>query len=76
MDRRNTDIEKIGMLPAQIFLGRRLKTDIPMTSPLLGSPNAKKGEVGSRIKLRKNMLKFFYDQHAGKLLRPLHDGKK
>ncbi|XP_062570398.1 uncharacterized protein K02A2.6-like [Saccostrea cucullata] len=35
LDYRNTNIEEIGLSPAQMFLGRRLKTDLPTASPLL-----------------------------------------
>ncbi|XP_061193733.1 uncharacterized protein K02A2.6-like [Saccostrea echinata] len=33
----NTNIEEIGLSPAQMFLGRRLKTDLPIASPLLSA---------------------------------------
>ena len=40
------------MSPSQMFLGRRLKTDLPITSPLLESAN-QKSEIRSRMKFRK-----------------------
>ena len=32
MDYRNTNIEDIVMSPSQLYLGRRIKTDIPVTT--------------------------------------------
>lgn len=37
LEYRNTQIDEIGLSPAQMFLGRRLKTTIPTTLPLLKS---------------------------------------
>ncbi|KAK3108757.1 hypothetical protein FSP39_014959 [Pinctada imbricata] len=48
---RNTNIEDIGMSPAQMFLGRRLKTDLPTTVPLLRHSHST--EVEDRLKSRK-----------------------
>lgn len=35
MDYRNTEIQGLGKSPAQMFLGRRLKTNLPATADLL-----------------------------------------
>lgn len=75
MDYRNTIIEEIGMSPAQLFLGRSLKTDLPTTAPLLGPP-CRSNDIKERMKLRKRKQKFFYDRHSGKELRPFDNGEK
>ena len=74
MNCRKTEIEEIGMSPSQVFLGRRQKTDLPMTSPLLESVNHK-SELRSRMTFCKDKYKFFYDKHAGNQLRPLSKGE-
>ena len=38
---RNTKIDNIGLSPAQIFLGRMLKTSLPTAAPLLTPGNSK-----------------------------------
>ena len=74
MNYRNTEIEAIGMSPSQMFLGRRLNIDLPMSYPLLESAN-QKSEIGSRMKFCKVKYKFYYDKHAGNKLRPLGEGE-
>ena len=62
------------MSPSQMILGRRLKTDLPMTSPLLESAN-QKSENRSRMQFRKDKYKIYYDKHAGNQLKPLSEGE-
>lgn len=73
---RNTPIDDIGMSPAQLFLGRRLKTDLPTTTPLLDTNNSSFKEVQMRLKTRKMMRNVNADIHCGKELRNLYKGEK
>ena len=75
MDYRNTNIEEIGMSPSQLFLDRRIKTDMPVTTPLLLQSPSGNSEIKSRMKLCKDQYKFYYDKHAGNQLRPLREGE-
>ena len=73
MDYRNTNIEEIGLSPAQMFLGRRLKTELPTTAPLLSSTTSL-DDIKSRMRTRKATQKLNFDRHAGKELKPLATG--
>jgi hypothetical protein len=72
-DYRNTNIEEIGLSPAQMFLGRRLKTELPTTAPLLSSTTSL-DDIKSRMRTRKATQKLNFDNHAGKELKPLATG--
>ena len=72
LDYRNTNIEEIGLSPAQMFLGRRLKTDLPTTSPLLETNP--QHEIKMRMTVRQAKQKYYFDQHSGKELKSLHSG--
>ncbi|XP_062574843.1 uncharacterized protein K02A2.6-like [Saccostrea cucullata] len=75
LDYRNTNIEEIGLSPAQMFLGRRLKTDLPTASPLLSAATSS-NDLKMRMETRKTRQKLYFDRHAGRELRPLHSGEK
>ena len=68
---RNTVLEDIGLSPAQLFLGRMLKTDIPTTEPLLSANDKLSREITTKLKMRKWKQKEHYDKHAAKT--PLRD---
>ncbi|XP_033731071.1 uncharacterized protein K02A2.6-like [Pecten maximus] len=72
---RNTVIEDLGLSLAQMFFGRRLKTDIPTTAPLLSPDKIPTSDIKMRLKIRKEKAKMYYDQHAGKELPPLDNGE-
>ncbi|XP_062620781.1 uncharacterized protein K02A2.6-like [Saccostrea cucullata] len=67
---RNTAIEDLGLSPAQLFLGRMLKTDIPTAEPLLHNPKMTQ-EINMRLKTRKWQQKINFDKHVSKT--PLRD---
>lgn len=73
---RNTPIDNIGMSPAQLFLGRRLKTDLPTTSPLLSSETNSTSELKLRLKTRKLMQNIDSEKHTGSELRNLFKDEK
>ncbi|XP_062604074.1 uncharacterized protein K02A2.6-like [Saccostrea cucullata] len=72
---RNTAIDMLGKSPAQLFFNRRLKTDLPVASPLLEPNSVGMQEVQERLKTRKYQQKLYYDAHAGKELRDLYPGE-
>ena len=72
---RNTPLEKLGLSPSQLFLVRRLKTDLPTTAVLLKPEPHNSQEVEERIKTKKYQDKLHYDKHAGKELRDLYPGE-
>ena len=74
LDYRNTPLD-IGYSPAQLFLGRRLKTSLPTSAPLLQPQGLDLHEVNDRLKTRQIKAKFYHDRHSGKDLKPLKIGE-
>ena len=75
---RDTIINPIGLSPAQMFLGRRLKTTLPVTSPLL-KPNqhtCNADVVQSRKEYSQMKQKSYFDKHCGKEQKYLEPGDK
>ncbi|KAK3107438.1 hypothetical protein FSP39_014641 [Pinctada imbricata] len=72
MDYRNTPLENIGYSPAQLFLGRRIKTMLPTTSDLLRTPNSKL--IQEKLRNRQAKAKHHFDRKAGKPLSQLKVG--
>jgi len=70
---RNTPLEGIGLLPAQLLMGHRLKTSLPTHADLLKTHGAQ--EVKEHFKRRKLKEKLYYDKHSGKELPPLNGEK-
>ncbi|VDI20639.1 Hypothetical predicted protein [Mytilus galloprovincialis] len=71
LDYRSTAITELELSPAQIFYGRRLKTTLPTTAPLLNVNNSQ----DTRRKLKERQSKYYYDRHS-KPLEPLQNGQK
>ena len=74
LDYRNTPLD-IGYSAAQLFLGRRLKTSLPTSAPLLQPQGLDLHEVHDRLKTRQIKAKFYYERHSGKDLKPLKIGE-
>ena len=72
---RNTPLH-IGLSPAQLFLGRRVRTSLPTSAPLL-SPLSTKDmkDIQERLKGRQMKYKADYDHRCGRESRPLHEGE-
>jgi hypothetical protein len=60
---RNTTNESLGLSPAQLFLGRMLKTDIPTAETLLHNDKMTQ-EINMRLKTRKWQQKINFDKHV------------
>jgi hypothetical protein len=73
MNYRNTPLEEINQSPAQLMMGRRLKTSLPTAAPLLKSPAS--NEVKRILKKQKEKQKQYYDKRTGKELPPLQPGE-
>ena len=71
---RNTVIDDIGLSPAQMFFNRRLKTTLPISSPLLEYGTLPKN-LRKQMKSRQKKQKHYYDR-GSKPLKPLHPGDK
>ncbi len=69
---RNTNIEEVGLSPAQMFMGRRLKTDIPATSPMLAPQTSP--EIKMRLEVRQAKQKLQFEKRSGDELKPLNEG--
>ncbi|XP_061173501.1 uncharacterized protein LOC133182663 [Saccostrea echinata] len=75
LDYGKTNIEEICLSPAQMFLGRRLKTELPTASLLLSAATSS-SDLKMRMETRKTKQKVYFDRHAGRELRPLESGEK
>jgi hypothetical protein len=73
MNYRNTPLEEINQSPAQLMMGRRLKTSLPTAAPLLKSRAS--DEVQRILKKQKEKQKQYYDKRTGKELPPLQPGE-
>ena len=71
---RNTPLEGIGLSPAELLMGRRLKKSLPTHADLLKRLGAK--EVKEHFEKRKLKEKVYYDKHSGKELPSLNNGEK
>jgi len=74
LNHRNTPLEGIRLSPAQLFIGRRLKTSLPTHADLLKTHGAQ--EVKEHFQKRKPKEKVNYDKHSVKELPPLNKGEK
>jgi transposase InsO family protein len=70
---RNTPIDGIGLSPAQMLMGRRLRTKLPVMKKLLNTE--KSSEIKEKLQLKQDNCKKQYDKHAGKQLKPLKPGQ-
>ncbi|XP_053374213.1 uncharacterized protein K02A2.6-like [Mercenaria mercenaria] len=74
MDYKNTELDGVGLSPAQLFLNRRLKTKLPIAKELLKPDNSK--EISEKLSKRQQKQKFYYDRHVQrKALKPLQNGE-
>ena len=69
---RNTPLERINLSPAQLLMGRRLKTTLPTTAALLRPQGAR--EIKHMLEKMKEKEKQQYDRHCGRELPSLHTG--
>ena len=63
LDYRNSPLDT-GFSPAQLFLGRRLKTTLPTTSKLLQPGHGSSKERHSEMVSRRQKQKFYFDKKA------------
>ena len=73
LDWCNTPSEGIGTSPAQRFLGRRCRTLLPITGPLL-CPRYSTVEDTEALKTQKIKQQVYYDRHV-KTLKPIQPGQ-
>ena len=71
---RDTVLESTGLSPAQMFLGRRLKNTLPVTTPLLKAQNHDWEAVKERKIQAQENQKLYFDRHCGKQLSELQPG--
>ena len=77
LDYRNTPLDCIGLSPAQLHIGRRLKSSIPTASVLLKPNHAGTKNIQNLHKNRQEKQRYFYNKHCGKKSLPqLNDGQK
>ena len=72
MNYRNTPLQELNLSPAQLMMGRRLKTSLPTAALLLKSRAS--DEVKRILKKQKEKQNQYYDKRTGKELRPLQPG--
>lgn len=72
LDYRNTPLEGINLSPAQLHIGRRLKSSLPTATELL-KPQAVDGTKTNILhKRRQQKQAFYYNKHCGKRLSELN----
>ncbi|XP_032235420.2 uncharacterized protein K02A2.6 [Nematostella vectensis] len=69
---RNTPLDGINKSPAQLMMGRRLKTSLPATADLLKPPRQE--EITEKLKKIKEKQKDYYDQKCCSELKLLQQG--
>ena len=67
LDYRNTPLEGVMLSPAQLHIGRRLKSSLPTTAELLRPQQVKNESVMEKLSSRQLKQKYYYDQKAGKM---------
>lgn len=72
LEYRNTPLEGVGLSPAQMLMGRRLKTKLPASTSLLTPEGALR--VHNKLKEKQAKQKSYYDRHATHLPE-LHAGE-
>ncbi|CAJ1049307.1 uncharacterized protein K02A2.6-like [Xyrichtys novacula] len=65
LEYRNTPLEGVGLSPAQLFMGRRLRGKLPTATSLLTPQGS--DQVHSRLKERQECQKFYFDRHTKNL---------
>ena len=70
---RNTPIEGIDLSPAQMFMGRRLKTALSMATELLKPENTK--TIKEKLRMRQQSQKKYHDIRCSKCLKSLEPGQ-
>ena len=71
---RNTPLEGVGLSPAQLLMGCRLKTSLPTNTDLLKTHGAE--ELKEYFQNRKVKRKVYYDKHSSKELPALNNGSR
>ena len=67
LDYRNTPLEGVMLSPAQLHIGRRLKSSSPTTEALLKTQRHS-DMIKKKLKTRQEKQRFYYDKKAGKPL--------
>ena len=65
LEYRNTPLEGIGLSPAQLLMGRRLKSKLPASTTLLTPEN--RAQVQDNLKCRQMKQKSYFDRQTQKL---------
>ncbi|XP_024119581.1 uncharacterized protein K02A2.6 [Oryzias melastigma] len=73
LEYRNTPLEGVGLSPAQLLMGRRLKGKIPMSTSLLIPKGS--AQVKRQLRRRQEKQKLYFDRQT-KTLPDLHAGEK
>lgn len=62
MEYRNTPVPEVGLSPAQILMGRRLATKLPVSSNLLNKTYVNYKAVKDKLCLKQDKAKFYYNR--------------
>ncbi|CAC5369451.1 unnamed protein product [Mytilus coruscus] len=73
LDYRNTPLDEIELSPAQLHIGRRLKSSLPTSAPLLKPTFVNEQKVKKLYNKRQQTQEYYFNKHSGKLLRELKD---
>lgn len=72
LDYRNTPLEQVNKSPAQLMMGRRLKTTLPTTSALLKPADS--ATIKTQLQTRQASQAYYYNKNSGRELHSLQRG--
>ena len=76
LDYRTTPLPDIGLLLAQLLIGRRLKNELPMMESLLTPTSNNQDEISKHLKKTKEDQKKYHDHRASRSLKEVKQGAK
>ncbi|CAC5403653.1 unnamed protein product [Mytilus coruscus] len=75
LDYRNTPLDEIELSSAQLHIGRRLKSSLPTSAPLLKPTFVNEQKVKKLYNKRQQTQEYYFNKHSGKPLRELKDNE-
>lgn len=75
LDYRNTPLDGLKLSPAQLHIGRRLKSSLPTTSELLKPTSVDERKVKNLYQKRQQKQEYYFNKHSGTSLRELKNNE-
>lgn len=75
LDYRNTPLDGINLSPAQLHIGRRLKSNLPVRAELLKQKGYDSKSTKNLLRKRQRKTEFYYNKHSGRPHTDLHENQ-